>query len=592
MPSPPIKPAAYDFGDLLSIGSFRVPRYQRAYDWDGEQVSDFARDILTVVEARLDGEPARHFFGAIISIYEPQQRFEVVDGQQRLTTHMLCLKELRYQWLLLAEQATQAKKVSIRRSAVKRADGLQERIFSNGVPRLSLSKRDKDYFSDLLMDVAREPRRGDDQSHRRLWAARETLRADLFDPLLAMSPQYAVRVKRLEAVEDALLSDGYVVHLNTNDGSNAYRLFSVLNDRGRPLSVGELLRTHTLAALETYTPQQDAAEVDWDVILRRGDAFVKRFLAAYYVSHVGTRAPTGEMFDRFWNRFLGDEVASPSGATRLREKIATLRSEADTFSRLYDGEWPYDDSSKPQWDQDRLRRLVKALRHHLADPLLLATARESNEGDFRDLVLRLELFAFRYINIVNANAARLGDVYYRHAQIVRATGRLDKNKLRKELAGLLAVYAPDSVFETLLGEQLRYANKKARIQLIRHFLTTVEDYEQWFRDGATGKPKPRDKTSLFVLDNVNIEHVYPQNPVTGNRLLDNLKHSLGNLTALDEQEGVRAGNKDFADKKAVYARSRFQITKPLGRLTKWDQTSISKRADFYAERAKRIFVVK
>lgn len=587
----PIEPSALKFGKLLTGRTFRVPRYQRAYDWETGQVADFARDVRAIVEAGAGGESSQHFFGAVISIFEPESNFEIVDGQQRLTTHMLCLKELRDRWLGLVEQASRAKKAAIRRHAQERAEALDELIFIDGAPRLSLSKRDREYFNDLMMGSATEPRRGDDQSHKRLWSARKTLREELFEPLFPGPAPYATRRDRLQAAHDALLDKGYVVHLHTKDSSNAYRFFSVLNDRGKPLSAGSLLRTHTLAQLEGYGPQQDGAESDWDAILGRGDPFVNRFLAAYYVSKVGLRVPTGEMFDRFRAEFLNDSVTSSASATHLREKVAELLSEAMTFERIYKGEWPFDKAKKPAWDQDRLRRLVVSLRHHLADPLLLAVAREASEAAFRDLVMKLEPFAFRYINVVSANAARLEGLYFRHAQRVRDTGKLDKTGLRNEMRQILQRHAPDSVFLALLPEQLRFTSKKDRGQLIRHFLTTVEDYSDWFDAGATGKPQPKDRTRVFDLDSVNIEHVYPQHPDNAVRRLEALKHSLGNLTALDQDEGRRAGNKEFADKAAIYRHSEFKITRRLGRLKKWDEAAMARRVEYYSDRAAKIFVV-
>ncbi len=590
MPDPPIKPAAQEFTQLLATHTFRVPRYQRAYDWGKDEVADFAHDIASVVKARLKGNTYRHFFGAIISIFEPQNTFEIVDGQQRLTTHMLCLKELRDNWLALAEVSRQNQK-SVRRAALKRAEELDAIMFHENSPRLLLSKRDKDYFADILTDVATKPKRGADQSHRRLWEARVKLREELFEPLIGSTPQYLTKKKRLQALQNALLEDGYVVHLHTTDNSDAYRLFSVLNDRGKPLSAGSLLRTHTLAVLEGYGPQQDAAEKDWDEMLRRGDRFVNRFLAAFYVSHTGTRAPTGEMFDRFRDRFLAKPVNTAGGATRLREKIANLREEAETFSLIYDGAWPYEKPNKSGWEQDRLKRLVKSLGHRLADPLLLAVAREATETAFRDLVAMLEPFTFRYINIVNASAARLEGLYFSHAKKVRSNGALDKNALRNDLRGLLKRYAPEDVFVTLLREVLRFSGRKESGQLLKHFLTTLEDYEDWFASGASGKPKPANKSNVFNLDDVNIEHIYPQNPNAANPLLEPLKHSLGNLTALDEGEGKLAGNQDFSHKKAIYEKSQFKISRPLADVGDWDPAAVAARVEFYCDRARKMFVV-
>lgn len=414
----PIEPESDDFDYLLSHEPFRVPRYQRAFDWDIDEVRDFAHDVLLLAGRRVAGQRSRHFFGAIISILHKSERYyEVVDGQQRLTTAILCLSELKSRWQDLAAAAKTARKTAIASTARQHAERLQDRLRDGEGGRMTLSERDKQFFNELLAGTtATKPKASDEQSHRRLWSARETVRAELFDPLLTTARRYADRQLGLEAIEGALLQDGYLVHLYTEQKREAYRLFLILNDRGRQLSDGSLLRTHTLDVLQGYPDQQRAAETDWNTILRVGDSFADRFLAAYHVSYVGSRAPTGGIFDEFCARFDIAEVGSGAAATTLQQTIRRLREETVTFSRIRAGDWPFDEPTKPGWDRDRLKRLVISLRHDLAHPLLLAVARESTESSFRDLVLLLEPFVFRYINVTNAGAARLAVVYYGHAK--------------------------------------------------------------------------------------------------------------------------------------------------------------------------------
>jgi Protein of unknown function DUF262/Protein of unknown function (DUF1524) len=588
----PIDPQSDDFDWLLSIAPFHVPRYQRAFDWDTEEVRDFARDVLVLAQRRVDGGLSRHFFGALISIFHKSEHYyEVVDGQQRLATETICLNELYGRLTTLAHTAKAFSDVHIAKEAGTHARRVRKRLTDDNGPLLVLSRRDSQFFNDLLGDAAAEPKRTDDQSHRRLWSARAIVRSELFDTLLDGVDDLSYYLSCLVSIEQALLEDGYLVHLYTEDRGQAYRLFSVLNDRGRALSDGSLLRTHTLAGLEDFSQQQQGAETDWDMILKIGDSFVNSFLAAYYVSHVGSRAPTGGMFDKFCSRFLGDEINSTQAATKLRRTIGNLRHEADTFSLIRAGNWPFDDPRTNGWDRDRLKRLVVSLRHNLAHPLLLAVARETNETTFRGLVLILEPFVFRYINVTNASAARLAAVYYEHAAGVRNTGSLDKNTLRKTLQKLIKTHAPDDVFAPLLRDQLRYAQNSQRRQLIKHFLTTIDDYEDWFQKGAIGKRKVNTKASVYDLDQVNIEHIYPQNPKQPDAQLDEVKHALGNLTPLDDRDGVLAGNEPFTKKLPAYRKSRFAITKPLADLQKWDEVAVAARFTFYAERAKKIFVV-
>ena len=588
----PIEPQSDDFDWLLSLAPFRIPRYQRAYDWDAEEVRDFARDVSGLVRLRLDGSRGRHFFGALISIFHKSDHFyEVVDGQQRLATQVLCLNELYDQLAALTEEAKASGDSASEKSARKNARYIKTKLEDDNGPRLTLSKRDSQFFNDLLADIAVKPTAGSDQSHRRLWGARESIRAELFEMFLG-GTSGAKRLAILEAIQKALLEDGYLVHLYTEERGDAYRLFSVLNDRGRPLSDGALLRTHTLAVLEKYPTQQEAAEADWDAILKIGDRFVDGFLSAYYVSYVGTRPPTGELFDKFRDRFLVNEVTSSQAALALRKKVSQLREEMETFSRIRAGDWPFDDPKVGGWDRDRLKRLVSALRHDLAHPLLLSAARQTSEKSFRDLVLMLEPFVFRYINVAGANPARLASVYYEHAKKVRSDKKLDSNALRNTLKNLIKNYAPDDVFVPLLRDQLRYARNAARRKLIKHFLTTLDDYEEWYGNGATGKPKVQAKAAVYDLDQVNIEHIYPQNPKYPNAKLEEVKNALGNLTALDDRDGQIAGNESFSKKKPIYKKSLFQITRPLAELAKWDEVAVSNRFTFYSNRATKIFVVR
>lgn len=77
---------------------FVIPRYQRTYEWEREQCSQFWEDILIVGGNQ---EPKPHFFGSIVYMdpEEPQNigdmlKIFVIDGQQRLTTLSLLISAL------------------------------------------------------------------------------------------------------------------------------------------------------------------------------------------------------------------------------------------------------------------------------------------------------------------------------------------------------------------------------------------------------------------------------------------------------------------------------------------------------------------
>jgi len=78
-----------DINDILKGGFFKIPRFQRPYSWDRENIDDFWNDI--VVNSDSD-----YFIGSMV-VYKPDHSDVsfVVDGQQRLTTIIMILAALR-----------------------------------------------------------------------------------------------------------------------------------------------------------------------------------------------------------------------------------------------------------------------------------------------------------------------------------------------------------------------------------------------------------------------------------------------------------------------------------------------------------------
>src|ERR1022692_3892575 len=78
-----------DIKDILESGFYRIPRFQRPYSWDRDNIEDFWTDV--VVNADAD-----YFIGSMV-VFKPQNSDTagVVDGQQRLTTITMILAALR-----------------------------------------------------------------------------------------------------------------------------------------------------------------------------------------------------------------------------------------------------------------------------------------------------------------------------------------------------------------------------------------------------------------------------------------------------------------------------------------------------------------
>jgi uncharacterized protein with ParB-like and HNH nuclease domain len=70
---------------------FKIPDYQRGYSWEEEQLKDLRKDIENLYE-----KSHKHFTGTIVAaeMDKRSNHFDIVDGQQRVTTLIILLREI------------------------------------------------------------------------------------------------------------------------------------------------------------------------------------------------------------------------------------------------------------------------------------------------------------------------------------------------------------------------------------------------------------------------------------------------------------------------------------------------------------------
>jgi hypothetical protein len=600
-----VKPTSLPVHDLLAHRyPARVPRYQRPYAWDDEHVSDLIEDLTKIMPTRTGTRG--HFYGGMVAITVPlagqaqTTAYEVVDGQQRLATFCLLLSRIALAAGRLRDEADQdGKKPEAGRfrvlAAEIRASYLYYQRFDvdkgqqQSEPRLRLSVVDDAHFQGLLEGNAPAASR---DSHRLLDQAVKLLDENLVH--LAVVPgDRAKSMKQLKRLRDAVLRDSFVIHIVGDTRANGYRLFAVLNDRGARLTVADLLRSHTLEMLDAHPKTLEQTALLWDDMLQEGGDEVDRFLQQYYASLEGKRVSPSDLFDKTRDLlFPGPPPAALAQADELRRAVAKMREHLGWFLRLRAGAWPFPAGGKSNaWERARLKRLVDTLKHELADPLLLAARAAGDEKKFAELVHVLELFAFRYKNVCNAHTSPASRAYYDECKRLRALPQGTSPNwapFRAALRQLVEARAGDQLFAGNLGDRLRYdTGSRANI---RELLTVLEEYGAWTRAGATGKPKP-DTTSVTDLNQVTLEHVYPQNPSPADPLVHPHRHRLGNLSFWSPADNGAADNDDFATKKPLYAASGVRLNQDLANHAAWDLPAIEQRERELIDEACMVFRV-
>jgi uncharacterized protein with ParB-like and HNH nuclease domain len=77
-----------DIESLLDASYFHIPRFQRPYSWEADNVTDFWNDIVA-------NKSDDYFIGSMVVYKKAKQQYGVVDGQQRLTTITILLCVIR-----------------------------------------------------------------------------------------------------------------------------------------------------------------------------------------------------------------------------------------------------------------------------------------------------------------------------------------------------------------------------------------------------------------------------------------------------------------------------------------------------------------
>lgn len=602
-----IEPVYTSVGVLFKRQSkFFIPKYQRAYAWDSESVSDFISDLKTCFEKRKQAEEINHFFGGILSVKHnvvgafDQHDYEIIDGQQRIATFTLLVACIIKYYKSLESAVKQLQDNKNAKIIQKRYEELFSRFieFEQEIQRevtsvevLKLSKADHSFYSDLIRDNNPNPSR---DSHKKMLSAYKKLDEALHS-IINECETIENKIDDLEIIQKILDNDFTVLHMVTDKKEDAFRLFQVINDRGTNLTDGDLLRAKTLEMLENFPQEQRIVEGLWDDILADSPADTSDYLNWIYDSYQGNRPKQNAVFDMFLDRFFPEHKKhqlTDEDAKKIRETMQNIQQYINKCRKLVQGQWLYENKQPiTAWDRTRLNILLVELGHTLSIPLLLA-ASELNHKKFSEMVQMLEITFFRYKLICNEHITSLKNIYSKEAIAIRQDiQNYNVQNLRTQLNKLIQSKASAHTFKTAL-KMLKYQESGTSNKPLKYFLMTIEYYYQWYKQGANGQPVCMDKSRVYDFAGTSIEHIYPRNSNDNDKdsNIEPFKNSLGNLTIMDPQQNNLGYNDSFLHKKHLYEKSSVLLTQEIGTKTSWTLSEIENHENLLIEAAIKIFI--
>ena len=503
---------------------FLIPDYQRPYAWGEAECQTLWDDIFAFAfpendYTRFNSEEDEYFLGPIVTFKNSNGKLEIIDGQQRLTTLMLLLRAFFSKFGNMKDA-----------NAISTSDDIAKCIWKTdefGNPDKNKLKidsevstdEDKEEFLSIL-------KTGNvDASQKSRYAKTYRFFQEKINEFLSEYPSY------FAYLPTRILNNCILLPIEAESQDTALRIFSTLNDRGKPLSDTDIFK----AQFYKYYSDQG-----------RKEEFIKRWKEIEVVCEDIFEAPSGSPMDELFTRYMYYERAKQGIKLTTTEALRKFY-EKDKYAIL-----------KKEETLDNLEKLL----------LFWKCIYCQDDTVFSDRILR-RLAVLNYAP--NGMWTYLVSVYF--MQYKNSDNMLEDqafydflNKITAFIwtyafmrPGVNALRSPayPEMIEIVNERPVDFSEYKFDVAAVRN---VIENYVF-----TNGRPITKsmlawwayneEKQQLIPLDvTLEIEHIFSRKRQENERSLTdkNSLESLGNKALLEKSINIRASDYRFADKKKYY----------------------------------------
>lgn len=529
-------------GTVLKSRRFKVPAYQRSYAWEVEHIDALLNDIADAIA----NKEKEYFLGSIVVTSADSNRFEVVDGQQRLTTISLIILAIKE---IFQREDDHEVVVSVKSDFLASTD----RRTKEREPKLILNEIDNEVFQDLIEDFDQaKSKRLRRPSHKRLVAA-ATHCLKYLDELCAKSKDSEEELHTwLDYIEKSLK----IIVVVAPDDSNAFIIFETLNDRGLELAISDLVKNYLF---HRSGEKIEETKNRWLSMVSVLESASDDPLIVSYIRHF-SMARYGLIRERELFSMLKKKITSKRGALKFSTELA---DSVRTYSALINTDHDYW-STFPQGIR-KSASTFNLLGMTQIRPLLLAVLNNFKPKCAAETFDKLVSVAVRYQLVGGVGGGTLEVLYSETAKAI-SEGKINNPA---EVVKAMKTVPGDSAFEAAF----RIASISKQ-KIARYYLRELE---------IANSGKDIENTPNADPSNVNLEHVLPVTPTKdwGNEFSDeewrSYHNRLGNMAIMAAKANSMIGNGSFAEKKKAYAKSDFHFTKGIAKFVGWKKSDIDNR---------------
>lgn len=533
---------------------FEIPDYQRPYAWTTEQATELFDDLYSAMQdARASGASSQYFLGSIVLIKNDRDpKAMVVDGQQRLTTLTILFAALRAAW----EAAGYPQGVrSVTPFLYEEGDEMLGKATGY---RFIAREEDADFFRTNIQEpggIAQLVASTDKLEDSRL-RYRE-------NATLLLEKAKALSLDDRNALWKFLANDCSLVVISTPDLEAAYRIFSVLNNRGLDLAPIDILKAEVLGSIRRMGGEDKARTYSkkWSEIESQlgRDAFGDLF--AHIRSIYAKQKQRATLVKEFQ-----EHVTEYKAPIDLVDKVIKPYAEVWDFVRDAD----FEATEHAETINEHLSWLNRVDFKDWVPPALVYFKR------FRQQPKRLAEFFQSLERLTYFLLVTKVGINERIETYAALTKEIEPEAFKGDLAALTTLTLTDAQkrkFVVALDGDVYDDLPKARMALVLRLESLVR---------APG---------VQLQDAVSLEHVLPQTPPDGSDWIkwfpdederDGWTHRLANLVPLDRNKNSSASNYDFAKKKDAYFKGKgkaspFVLTQEVRAENEWTPTLLAER---------------
>ncbi|GAA9401880.1 DUF262 domain-containing protein [Helicobacter pylori] len=509
---------------------YQIPIYQRPYQWGKEQCEELLNDLFENYEDHGEDD---YFCGSLVFIQsdEGNKTYDVVDGQQRLSTFILLAKVLatlypvgdKYQRYLQeswSDRHEDGEKKKRKRLDFDLVGSSAKKDFQDAL----------DFFDDLDASKGEGSKSNDPSKGKNSYLKN------------AICLKNYLEKKEIEDINDFIqwlyLKVNFIT-ITCSDTDMALRIFNVLNARGLPLHATDIFKGELLKKL-TEEKEQEELATRWENLRQKclDNGFAMETLFSQHLTYLHPVTSKERMKIRLNTQF--DE---------LQKSPLEYLDVVEDFYNAY---------CEVLEMQDRYAYLLSYLEDNYWRAILCASIlHDYSESEIE--YLKELLVKFYYQNWV---AKKPKD--QREQTCCNIIKALKEKKSMEHIVSIarnnLGEYSVTQHFKENLRDDHLYEKykKSPRSSWLKPILILVEYF-------MSDDPKPK----RIQTNDFHVEHILPQKPTLSSQWAKDFSeeerelytHSLANLTLLGGKKNTKASNLDFKDKKKIYMGEEIKLNK-------------------------------